>query len=452
MKHWFESASIENSIEKKRHFEIQGASSRLDRSKTDFQTTYHLPTANCLVVPSMPRLLPFFTLAVPVLIASGSQTRADDTPPSFARPLAPASTITGVVNLPPVQTARPVFRPIVVAPSEARRLPEIPLILAAPLAPAPKVPVPQTVAVPMPRPKVVIPVSSPSSQTTAGLTTTAVVTSTGNPATKANTTAAKSPTVTAPALKTAPTMLAALPSSTKTTDVLPKTDLTSAPTPSVASSSVAAPTVPARALVPDSATRVPPAVRTPSRLSSREAAANQLLLARLDAQLAGAERRLNRAEARLTEGQRQLGAFTDVLRAAMLEAGPDARGLHPFVRVAQRYLGTPYVWGGESARGFDCSGFIMRVMRDLGYRALPHSAAEQFRYGMPIVKNALKPGDIVFFANTYKPGISHVGIYLGGTRFIHAANSKVGTIVSSLAEPKWIEHYAGARRLVPARS
>lgn len=172
----------------------------------------------------------------------------------------------------------------------------------------------------------------------------------------------------------------------------------------------------------------------------------------MDAQLAGAERRLDRAEARLTEGQRQLGAFTDVLRSAMLEAGPDARGLHPFVRVAQRYLGTPYVWGGESARGFDCSGFIMRVMRDLGYRALPHSAAEQFRYGMPITKGALKPGDIVFFANTYKPGISHVGIYLGGTRFIHAANSKVGTIVSSLNDQKWIEHYAGARRLVPASS
>jgi cell wall-associated NlpC family hydrolase len=180
--------------------------------------------------------------------------------------------------------------------------------------------------------------------------------------------------------------------------------------------------------------------------------AQRLMLARLDADLAKAQRRLNRAETRLTEGQRQLGNFTGVLQRAMLDVGTDARGLHPFVRVAQRYLGTPYVWGGESARGFDCSGFIMRVMRDLGYQALPHSAAEQFRYGMPVSKELLKAGDIVFFANTYKPGVSHVGIYLGRGRFIHAANSKDGTIVSGLNEPKWVEKYAGARRLVRVNS
>ncbi len=173
------------------------------------------------------------------------------------------------------------------------------------------------------------------------------------------------------------------------------------------------------------------------------------LLAQLDADLGLAQRRLERAESRLTEGQKQLSSFNDVLRSAMLDTGEDVRGLHPFVRVAQRYMGTPYVWGGESARGFDCSGFIMRVMRDLGYRALPHSAAEQFRYGLPIAKPLLKAGDVVFFANTYKPGVSHVGIYLGRGRFIHAANSKVGTIVSGLNEPKWVEHYAGARRLIP---
>ncbi len=178
----------------------------------------------------------------------------------------------------------------------------------------------------------------------------------------------------------------------------------------------------------------------------------RLLLARLDADLARAQRRLNRAESRLSEGQRQLGSFTGVLRSAMLEADDGGRGLHPFVRVAQRYLGTPYVWGGENARGFDCSGFIMRVMRDLGYSALPHSAAEQFRYGMPVAKEALKAGDIVFFANTYKPGVSHVGIYLGRGRFIHAANSQDGTIVSSLDQPKWVEKYAGARRLLPVKS
>lgn len=211
--------------------------------------------------------------------------------------------------------------------------------------------------------------------------------------------------------------------------------------------------VPVTAIEPLPATAVAPPVAPPiarpSVLASREAKARELALARLDAQLAGAEKRLDRAQSRLTEGQRQLGSVNSLLQNAMLTSG--GSGLHPFVRVAQRYLGTPYVWGGESARGFDCSGFIMRVMRDLGYKALPHSAAEQFNYGKPIAKNLLQPGDIVFFANTYKPGVSHVGIYLGSGRFIHAANSQVGTIVSNLNESKWVAKYAGARRLMKAR-
>jgi cell wall-associated NlpC family hydrolase len=196
------------------------------------------------------------------------------------------------------------------------------------------------------------------------------------------------------------------------------------------------------------AEKAPAKPSTPTRLASREARAQQLLLARLDADLAKAERNLQRSETRLSEGQRQLGNINNIIKSAMMGLGDEGKGLHPFVRVAQRYLGTPYVWGGESARGFDCSGFIMRVMRDLGYKALPHSAAEQFRYGTPIAKPLLKAGDIVFFANTYKRGISHVGIYLGRGRFIHAANSKDGTIVSDLNSAKWTAHYAGARRLV----
>ena len=179
---------------------------------------------------------------------------------------------------------------------------------------------------------------------------------------------------------------------------------------------------------------------------------SKVLLAQLDADLQTREARLHTASLELDRSRHMLDAFTDTLRQAMMEAGPDATGLHPFVRVAQRYAGTPYVWGGESGRGFDCSGFIMVVMRDLGYRALPHSAAEQFTYGKPVAQALLKPGDIVFFKNTYKPGISHVGIYLGKRRFIHAAGTGIGTIVSSLDTPHFQQHYAGARRLIPARS
>jgi len=188
-----------------------------------------------------------------------------------------------------------------------------------------------------------------------------------------------------------------------------------------------------------------PAVATPSQ-------SDLVQLAKLDQDLADQETRLNQTAGQLTQSQQQLQNFTDVLHAAVLAAGPDARGLHPFVKVAENYIGTPYVWGGVSARGFDCSGFVIRVMRDLGYHALPHSAAEQFHYGIPVDEKDLKPGDLVFFANTYKPGVSHVGIYLGNRKFINAANTAVGTIVSSLDEPKWRAKYAGARRLLPMKA
>jgi cell wall-associated NlpC family hydrolase len=177
----------------------------------------------------------------------------------------------------------------------------------------------------------------------------------------------------------------------------------------------------------------------------------RLLLAQLDADLKKTEKRLDTTNEKLSAGQKELMALNKTLQTVMDESGADASGLHPFVRVASRYAGTPYVWGGESRYGFDCSGFIIRVMRDLGYKALPHSAAEQFKYGMPVAQSLLKPGDIVFFANTYKPGISHVGIYIGKRRFIHAASTREGTIVSSLDASPYKQKYAGARRLLAVK-
>jgi cell wall-associated NlpC family hydrolase len=225
-----------------------------------------------------------------------------------------------------------------------------------------------------------------------------------------------------------------------------------APVATASTSPLPASPVPARQARLPQTTPVQPVTVSPAKpttLSSRHK--DMLLLEQLQNELQDSTRRLDRADAGLSEGQKQLASWGNVLSQAMLEAGPDASGLHPFVRVAHRYAGTPYVWGGESGRGFDCSGFIIRVMRDLGYQSLPHSAAEQFNYGMPIAEALLKPGDLVFFANTYKPGISHVGIYLGKRRFIHAAGTGTGTIVSSLDSPKYRAKYAGARRLNTAR-
>jgi cell wall-associated NlpC family hydrolase len=110
------------------------------------------------------------------------------------------------------------------------------------------------------------------------------------------------------------------------------------------------------------------------------------------------------------------------------------------VGIAMRYLGTPYVWGGASPGGFDCSGFVMYVFSQIGV-SLPHNAAAQYGYGAPVSRDALQPGDLVFF-----DGLGHVGIYVGGGSFIHAPHTGDVVKVSSLSG--WYSStFVGARRL-----
>lgn len=114
---------------------------------------------------------------------------------------------------------------------------------------------------------------------------------------------------------------------------------------------------------------------------------------------------------------------------------------------ALSYRGMPYVWGGASPRtGFDCSGFVQAVCKKWGIY-LPHCAAEQIHEGHLIPKKDLRPGDLVFFKNTYEEGVSHVGIYVGMGWFIHAADSRSGVILSSLNTPYNLNHWCEARRL-----
>jgi cell wall-associated NlpC family hydrolase len=110
------------------------------------------------------------------------------------------------------------------------------------------------------------------------------------------------------------------------------------------------------------------------------------------------------------------------------------------VGIAMRYLGTPYVWGGASPGGFDCSGLVMYVFSQIGV-SLPHNAAAQYGYGTPVSQGSLEPGDLVFF-----DGLGHVGIYVGGGSFIHAPHT--GDVVKISSITGWYAStYVGARRL-----
>jgi len=114
------------------------------------------------------------------------------------------------------------------------------------------------------------------------------------------------------------------------------------------------------------------------------------------------------------------------------------------VELAQMWLGVPYLFGGCTRAGVDCSCFVQNVYAAAGIR-LPRVAVDQFNATVPVTDP--QPGDLVFFANTYQPGISHVGIYLGNGLQINAPTTGQVVSVASAFGGYWGAHYAGARRV-----
>ncbi|HKP51952.1 MAG TPA: NlpC/P60 family protein [Chloroflexia bacterium] len=126
------------------------------------------------------------------------------------------------------------------------------------------------------------------------------------------------------------------------------------------------------------------------------------------------------------------------------ETNYSSRG-EAIVSTAMKYLGYRYRYGGTTPNGFDCSGFAYYVYNKVGVK-LSRDMNVQINSGTRISRDNLMPGDLLFWSNTYKRGLSHVGIYIGNGKFIHAENESTGVVISSLNTAYWASRYTGATR------
>jgi cell wall-associated NlpC family hydrolase len=116
---------------------------------------------------------------------------------------------------------------------------------------------------------------------------------------------------------------------------------------------------------------------------------------------------------------------------------------------AKKYLGGKYVWGGTGPKGFDCSGYIKYLYKQKGIE-LPRTAYQQSKVGKLVKRDELKKGDLLFFLTDKKRHIpiTHVGMYIGNDKFIHAASKKKGIIISSLTKSKYNRYFVKAKRII----
>ena len=117
-------------------------------------------------------------------------------------------------------------------------------------------------------------------------------------------------------------------------------------------------------------------------------------------------------------------------------------GGHPdAATIALQFIGVPYLWGGSTPSGFDCSGLVTYSYAQLGIQ-LPHSAADQYGFGVAVPRDQLQPGDLVFF-----DGLDHVGIYIGNNELVNAPHTGTFVRIDRLSEPWYANRYVGARRI-----
>jgi cell wall-associated NlpC family hydrolase len=140
----------------------------------------------------------------------------------------------------------------------------------------------------------------------------------------------------------------------------------------------------------------------------------------------------------------QLAAASVISSGLVAPGGGDKGQL--IASTAMKYLGSKYVFGGTSPSGFDCSGFAYFVHKSAGVD-VGRTLWQQFNGGPRVAKSQLQVGDEVFFANTYMPGLSHAGIFIGDGRFVHANNERTGVVVSRLDDDYWVQRFVGAARV-----
>lgn len=157
-------------------------------------------------------------------------------------------------------------------------------------------------------------------------------------------------------------------------------------------------------------------------------------------------------------------AFAGLVHASIVEAQPPSlidqarttvtaaagkvwHGTQDLAAYALGLIGVAYRFGGDTPDGLDCSGLVYHVFQQVTGVTLPRTASEMSRIGGTVAREALEPGDLVFF-NTRRFAFSHVGIYLGDNRFIHAPRRGREVEIARFDNGYWQKHFDGARRLV----
>ncbi len=142
--------------------------------------------------------------------------------------------------------------------------------------------------------------------------------------------------------------------------------------------------------------------------------------------------------------QQPIAAFTN--DDQQMHAGLDRT--QELIFHALAFIDVKYKYGGVSPdKGWDCSGYVFHVFKEAAGVTLPRNSAFMSAEGQPVVRGELRPGDLVFF-NTLRRAFSHVGIYLGDHRFIHAPSAGKAVQISSMASAYWSRRYSGGRRIL----